>query len=73
MQKAYSFDRESLKKIGKGAIISVVAPAVVLLLDYIGQIHFHTEDPTIDYLLIYLVPVLVNAAKEFVAGIPKEK
>jgi hypothetical protein len=72
MQEAYSFDKETLKKIGRGALISVVAPAVVALLDYIGQIHFHSQNPGIDYLLIYFIPVLVNAGKEYIKGVPKE-
>lgn len=65
-QKAYSFDRESLIKIGKGTIIAASGAAALFLLDLIGGIQI--DNPTLASLVALLVPTLANAVKEFIKG-----
>lgn len=67
-QVKFSFDRETTRKILKSLWIAAIAPAVVVFLQQLGDIHFHSENPVIDVMLVYAVPVLINAAIEWVKG-----
>lgn len=65
-QKAYSFDRESLIKIGKGTIIAASGAAALFLLDLAGGIQI--DNPTLASLVALLVPAITNAVKEYIKG-----
>ena len=71
-QTEYSFDSKTRGKIYISMVIATIAPAVVGLLDFFGQIHFHSDKPYLDYILIYIVPVLLNALREYVNGLPAQ-
>ena len=66
MQKAYSFDQETLLKIARGALIAVSGSAAIGLLNYIGTIKL--EDPTATMIVAWLIPTLVNLVKEWIKG-----
>ena len=65
MQKKYSFDRESLIKIGKGAMIAGTGAAALYILDAAGTIDFGSS---ITPIIAVLIPIAVNAIKEYMAG-----
>ena len=65
-QKAYSFDRESLIKIGKGTIIAASGAAALFLLDLAGGIQI--DNPTLASHVALLVPAITNAVKEYIKG-----
>jgi len=66
MQIKNSFDNETLKKIGKGALIAMTAGLALGFFDYLGTVDF--TNPTLTYLVATLTPVAVNAIKEWRAG-----
>lgn len=67
-QVSWSFDPTTRRKIIKSLWIGAFAPAIVFFLEQLGQIHFHTDKPQIDFVLIYVLPILINTAIEFVKG-----
>jgi len=67
MQIARSFDRETLIKIVKGALISATGALALYLLTVLGQIDF--TNPTIAYLASWGIPFLTNVVKEWVKGV----
>ena len=64
MQTAYSFDRESLIKILKGAGIALGGALLVYLAEILPQINFGA------YTLLVgaIASILINAGKEWLAG-----
>jgi hypothetical protein len=66
MQTTLSFDKESIKKIAKGAAIATTGAAALAFLDYIGQIQIN--EPVLAMLVAFAVPTLVNLVKEFIKG-----
>lgn len=66
MQIKNSFDKESLIKIGKGALIAMSAGAGLALVDFIGTIEI--DSPVVASLIVVLTPTIVNAIKEWRAG-----
>jgi len=66
MQKQYSFDRESVQKIAKGALIAASGAGALAFLEYIGQIQIN--DPLLASVVAFVVPTLVNLVKEFIRG-----
>ena len=68
-QVKYSFDKETLIKIGKGALIALTGSAALGLLDYFGQLQIN--NPALASFMVWLVPVAVNAIKEWMKGTQK--
>jgi len=66
-QKAYSFDRETVVKIGKGALIAVTGAAAIALLEYLGTVEM--SNPMLVSLVAWVVPVAVNTVKEWMKGV----
>lgn len=64
-QKAYSFDKETLVKIGKGALIAGTGAMALYILNAIGAINFGS---TATPIIAMLIPVLVNIVKEYIKG-----
>lgn len=67
MQKAYSFDRETVVKIGRGALIAVSGAAAIALLEYLGTVEM--SNPMLVALVAWGVPVAVNAVREWQKGV----
>jgi hypothetical protein len=65
-QIANSFDRVTIIKIAKGALIAAGGAFVLFALDAIGKIEI--SDPVIASAIVWLVPTLTNAIKEYLAG-----
>ena len=63
-QVAYSFDKESLKKIGKGMAIAIGGAVITYLAETIPSIDFGVYTP----LVVALSAILINSAKEYLAG-----
>lgn len=69
MQIEKSFDSATVKKIIRGAYYAVVPAAALALLNYIGSLH--VSNPVLASLVVWAVPVAVNAVKEWKAGFPE--
>lgn len=67
MQKQFQLDIESLKKIGKGALIAGAGAAAVAILSYFGDLEY--ADPTVAALVGSLVSIGVNAIREYIKGV----
>lgn len=65
-QIANSFDKATLVKIGKGALIAGTGAAALFILDAVGSIEF--TNPNITTLVAFSVPFLVNMVKEYMRG-----
>ena len=73
MQKKNRFDRETLLKIAKGALYALSSPFALQVADWGGG---RSDTPLIPLwakVLVWGVPVGVNAVKEFIKGQPQEK
>ncbi|OPY78310.1 MAG: hypothetical protein A4E65_02333 [Syntrophorhabdus sp. PtaU1.Bin153] len=66
MQKKWSLDRITLKKILKGALYAVAPAAAIAALNYIGSIKI--DDPVLASFVAWGVPVAVNAVREWSKG-----
>ncbi len=64
MQVKNSFDKESLIKIGKGALIAGTGAVALYFLDWVSTLEVGTWTPIISM----VVPILVNTVKEFMKG-----
>lgn len=62
-QKKNSFDKETLRKIGRGAAIALSGPLGVAMIDYAG-VSFGSYSP----LVAAAISILVNACREYVKG-----
>ena len=60
-----SFDQETLKKIGKGALIAGTGAAALYILDALGAIDFGSA---LTPVIAALIPIAVNAIKEYLKG-----
>lgn len=65
MQVKNSFDRETLIKVGRGALIAGTGAVALYLFDWIGTIDVGT---TWTPLIGAVVPFLINAVKEWMKG-----
>ena len=65
-QIANSFDKETLIKIGKGALIAATGSAAIGLLGFFGGLQI--GDPNLAMLVAWAVPFLVNLIKEWMKG-----
>ena len=65
MQKKFRFDKSTLLKIGKGALIAGTGAVALYLLDAVGTMDFGS---TWTPIIAVLVPVLINAIREWTKG-----
>lgn len=69
-QIEFSFDRETLRKIAKGFIHSLIVTVGLLALDFImksaGLVHF--ENPFIAGAYMYFIQNAYNIAREYISG-----
>jgi len=63
-QKAYRFDKETTKKVIKGAIIAGSGAVAVPILEYIAKQDFGAYSPFV----AAGCAILVNAVREFIKG-----
>ena len=70
MQTAFSFDKESVIKMLKGAVYAVVPAAALALLSYLQGIQI--SNPLLAAFVVWAVPTAVNIVKEWQAGLPQE-
>ena len=70
MQIAKSFDRETLIKIGKGALITFTGAGSIAVLGYLGAIEINS--PLLAGMVALIIPVVVNTIKEWMQGVPKQ-
>lgn len=61
-----SFDKATMFKILKGALISATGTVALVLLNYLGTVKF--EDPMVAYAISFAVPNITNIIKEYLAG-----
>lgn len=66
MQIKNSFDKESLKKILKGALIAGTGAIALFLLDLIGKVQI--DDALLASFVAWFIPVAVNTVKEWMKG-----
>jgi len=64
MQYAYRFDKETLLKISKGALIAGGAAVIVYALQALSQTDFGSYTPAV----VAICGILINVAKEFIKG-----
>jgi hypothetical protein len=63
-QVAYAFDKASIIKIGKGAVIAGGAVAVLYILEVLTQLDFGSASPVV----VGILSILINAIKEYIRG-----
>jgi len=66
VQKKFSFDKKTLKKILKGALITGTGTAALYLLAEIGKVEY--SNANIVALITFGVPFLTNIIKEWMSG-----
>lgn len=66
LQKKYSFDNETLKKIAKGAVYSGFYASAVFVLSQVNGMDFGNS--SLNSLVVGFVPILLNTLKEWRAG-----
>jgi len=66
MQHKNSFDKDSLVKMFKGALIAGTAAVALFVLEFVGTLEL--ENPMLVMLISSGVPILVNVVKEFRKG-----
>ena len=64
MQIKNQFDEETIKKIGKGALIAGSGAVALYILKAMGTMEFGTFTPLVGA----IIPILVNAIKEYLKG-----
>lgn len=64
MQIKNSFDQETLKKIGRGALIAGGGALIVYLLETISVMDFGEATP----MVVALASIIINAIKEYKKG-----
>lgn len=63
-QEAFSFDKKTLKKIGKGALIAGGGAAIVAILQYVQGVDFGANSAIVGA----VCSVLINALREYIKG-----
>lgn len=61
-----SLDKETLIKIGKGALIAAGGAGALYLLNALGTIEIN--NPILASFIAWFVPVAINAVKEYIRG-----
>lgn len=64
-QIAGQFDSVTLKKIGKGALISATGAFSLYILNWLGTLNFDAFTP----LVAAIIPIAVNAVREWMKGV----
>lgn len=64
MQEAFTFDKETMKKILKGALIAVSGALLTYIAQYVSSTDFGVYTP----LVVSVSSILINAGKEFIKG-----
>lgn len=65
-QTKFSFDKVTITKIAKGAMISATGAGAIAALNYLGTIQI--SNPDIAAFVAFFVPFMVNLIKEYVRG-----
>ena len=65
-QKAYSLDKVTLTKVGKGALIAGAGSMALFLLDFLGTVEF--ANPQVAVIVSFSVPFGINLIKEYIKG-----
>ena len=68
MQVKYRFDKETLRKIGRGALIALAGTTGTVLLQYATNSNFGAYTPVVTA----GISILVNIAREYVKGQPQQ-
>jgi len=68
MQKAYSFDKESLVKAAKGAVFSALAVAGLFILKALGTVEF--DNQILASFMVWIIPFVTNSILEWRKGEP---
>lgn len=63
-QQAFSFDKETLKKIGKGALIAGGGAAIVAILQYVQGVDFGSNSALVGA----VCAILINVLREYIKG-----
>lgn len=66
IQKKYAFDKVTLFKIGRGALIAGTGAAALFILNAIG--HIEVNDPVLVSLIAFFVPFATNIVREWMRG-----
>lgn len=64
MQKSFSFDKETVKKIIKGAAIAAAGAVLTYLAQYVSSTDFGVYTPVV----VAVSSILINSGKEFIKG-----
>lgn len=65
-QMKNSFDKESLTKVGKGALIAATAAAALYILSFVGVLEI--ENPVLASVIAWFVPFVTNLVREWRKG-----
>lgn len=65
-QLAFTFDKVTLTKIGKGFLIAMTGGAVLGAIDYLQIIDI--TNPLLAQLVVVLTPTIINSIKEWMKG-----
>lgn len=65
-QIKFSFDKVTLTKILKGAMIAATGGAALAILNYLGALE--VDNPLLASFLVWLTPVATNVVKEWMKG-----
>ncbi len=65
-QIKYSFDKTTLTKIGKGALIAGTGALALYILNAIGGLNL--QNPLLVSVIAWIVPTLTNLIKEWMRG-----
>ena len=66
MQKAFQFDQETIKKIGRGALIAGSGAGAIAFLQFFDTIEF--TDPVVASVVAGIISILINAVREWMKG-----
>lgn len=66
VQKAKSFDAETIKKILKGLALAMCGGAALAGLDFVGTIEI--SNPLLAQVAAVVIPAVVNAVREYFKG-----
>lgn len=66
-QIKHSFDKKTINKIIKGALIAATGSAALFILNYLKKVNIGTLEPVI----VMAVPTLINVVKEWMKGADK--
>lgn len=73
-QIKFSFDRTSLKKIGKGALIALGSALVAYLANNMDGVAAAFKDsPLLASVVTAFAGIAINAAKEYLAGVDRQE